>query len=107
MEQRIINYVDGVAVVEEVNTKTVSKADILAKKELLANKKAEALQAIDDANKTLDYIANEEIGLAEQENIIAQAEAKFVIPEANIPEPEVGPEPEPQQTVQPAFDGGF
>lgn len=107
MEQRIIGFENGVAVVEKVDKFTVSKEDCEKQKENLANRKTAALKMIEDANAELAKIQTEEVELAEAEKIITEAELKFNT-QQETPEAEtLVKTPELPVAEQVSFDGGY
>lgn len=77
MEKRIISFENGIAVVEEVKTLTLSETDINAKEAELETRKLGATNAIEAANKELEKIAQEEKELADAKAILAEAHQKF------------------------------
>ena len=77
MENRIISFENGVAVIEEVKTFSVSEADIATREADLEQRRFDAEDAIRHANEELEKIAEAEKELMNAKAIMAQAREKF------------------------------
>lgn len=104
MENRIISFENGVAVIEEVKTFSVSEADIAIREADLEKRKHDAEDAIRHANEELEKIAEAEKELINAKAIMAQAREKFA-PTEPAEEPASVQEQIPMESVN--INGGF